>query len=256
MLAAAGVTSVRVHARPVVTIFSTGDEVVPPETETLRPGQVRDATAVGAGRAGRRRGRRPGPRRHRPRRPRRPGERAARGAAGQRHDRGLGRLVGRRARRDRRRGGPARPAGHLVPRPGDQAGQAHPAGRVRPGPEPRPGDRAARQPALGARGVPADRDAAGPPGRRLHGAAAGSLDARAAGAEPGVGHRAARRGPGDGCERGRHAAVRPVGAAVRADRRRRVHRDPRGGDRAGRRHGRGRHPRDAAGEALDTGRQS
>ena len=46
MLAAAGVTSVRVHARPVVTIFSTGDEVVPPETDTLRPGQVRDATAA------------------------------------------------------------------------------------------------------------------------------------------------------------------------------------------------------------------
>jgi molybdopterin molybdotransferase len=46
MLAAAGVTSVRVHARPVVTIFSTGDEVVPPGTAALRPGQVRDATAV------------------------------------------------------------------------------------------------------------------------------------------------------------------------------------------------------------------
>jgi molybdopterin molybdotransferase len=46
MLAAAGVTTVRVHARPVVTIFSTGDEVVPPETETLKPGQVRDATAA------------------------------------------------------------------------------------------------------------------------------------------------------------------------------------------------------------------
>ena len=46
MLAAAGVTSVRVHARPVVTIFSTGDEVVPPDTEALRPGQVRDATAA------------------------------------------------------------------------------------------------------------------------------------------------------------------------------------------------------------------
>jgi len=46
MLAAAGVTSVRVHARPVVTIFSTGDEVVAPETETLKPGQVRDATAA------------------------------------------------------------------------------------------------------------------------------------------------------------------------------------------------------------------
>jgi len=49
MLAAAGVTSVRVHARPVVTIFSTGDEVVPPETQTLRPGQVRDATAAALG---------------------------------------------------------------------------------------------------------------------------------------------------------------------------------------------------------------
>jgi molybdopterin molybdotransferase len=46
MLAAAGVTSVQVHARPVVTIFSTGDEVVSPQTQTLRPGEVRDATAV------------------------------------------------------------------------------------------------------------------------------------------------------------------------------------------------------------------
>jgi molybdopterin molybdotransferase len=46
MLAAAGVTSVRVHARPAVTIFSTGDEVVPPETQALKPGQVRDATAA------------------------------------------------------------------------------------------------------------------------------------------------------------------------------------------------------------------
>jgi molybdopterin molybdotransferase len=46
MLAAAGVTSVTVHARPVVTVFSTGDEVVPPGTAALMPGQVRDATAV------------------------------------------------------------------------------------------------------------------------------------------------------------------------------------------------------------------
>ncbi len=45
MLAAAGVTTAAVHARPVVTIFSTGDEVVPPDTQALRPGQVRDATA-------------------------------------------------------------------------------------------------------------------------------------------------------------------------------------------------------------------
>ena len=46
MLSAAGVTSVSVCARPRVTIFSTGDEVVPPETPELRPGQVRDATAT------------------------------------------------------------------------------------------------------------------------------------------------------------------------------------------------------------------
>ena len=46
MLAAAGVTSVSVTARPRVTVFSTGDEVVPPGTGVLRPGQVRDASAV------------------------------------------------------------------------------------------------------------------------------------------------------------------------------------------------------------------
>ncbi len=46
MLAAAGVTSVTVHKRPVVTIFSTGDEVVPADTPELKPGQVRDATAA------------------------------------------------------------------------------------------------------------------------------------------------------------------------------------------------------------------
>jgi molybdopterin molybdotransferase len=46
MLAAAGLTSLSVHARPHVTIFSTGDEVVPPGTTQLRPGQVRDATAA------------------------------------------------------------------------------------------------------------------------------------------------------------------------------------------------------------------
>ncbi len=46
MLAAAGVTEVAVHRRPRVTVLSTGDEVVPPDTAMLRPGQVRDATAV------------------------------------------------------------------------------------------------------------------------------------------------------------------------------------------------------------------
>jgi len=46
MLAAAGVTWVDVHARPLVGIVSTGDEVVPPETPELAPGQVRDATTA------------------------------------------------------------------------------------------------------------------------------------------------------------------------------------------------------------------
>ena len=44
-LASAGVVTVPVHARPRVGIISTGDEVVPPETAALSPGQVRDATA-------------------------------------------------------------------------------------------------------------------------------------------------------------------------------------------------------------------
>jgi molybdopterin molybdotransferase len=46
MLAAAGVTEVTVHARPRVTIVSTGDELVPPATSDLEIGQVRDSTAV------------------------------------------------------------------------------------------------------------------------------------------------------------------------------------------------------------------
>jgi molybdopterin molybdotransferase len=46
MLAAAGVTTVTVHKKPVITIFSTGDEVVPADTPELKPGQVRDATAA------------------------------------------------------------------------------------------------------------------------------------------------------------------------------------------------------------------
>ena len=41
LLAAAGVTTVTVHTRPRVAIVSTGDEVVPPDTASLAPGQVR-----------------------------------------------------------------------------------------------------------------------------------------------------------------------------------------------------------------------
>jgi molybdopterin molybdotransferase len=46
MLAAAGVVEVSVHRRPRVGILSTGDEVVPPDTVGLTPGQVRDATSA------------------------------------------------------------------------------------------------------------------------------------------------------------------------------------------------------------------
>jgi molybdopterin molybdotransferase len=46
MLAAAGVTDLSVRARPRVTIVSTGDELVQPDTADLDIGQVRDSTAV------------------------------------------------------------------------------------------------------------------------------------------------------------------------------------------------------------------
>jgi molybdopterin molybdotransferase len=46
LLAAAGVAEVRVFARPRVAIVSTGDEVVPPATDALAVGEVRDASAV------------------------------------------------------------------------------------------------------------------------------------------------------------------------------------------------------------------
>ncbi|MEP7047630.1 MAG: gephyrin-like molybdotransferase Glp [Ilumatobacteraceae bacterium] len=49
LLAAAGITMADVHARPRVAIVSTGDEVVPPSTTELVPGQVRDATASALG---------------------------------------------------------------------------------------------------------------------------------------------------------------------------------------------------------------
>jgi len=46
LLAAAGVSTVEVRARPRVAIFSTGDEVVPHETAELLAGQVRDACSL------------------------------------------------------------------------------------------------------------------------------------------------------------------------------------------------------------------
>lgn len=49
MLAACGVLDVAVHAAPRVTVITTGDEIVSPDTVTLLPGQVRDALSVSIG---------------------------------------------------------------------------------------------------------------------------------------------------------------------------------------------------------------
>ncbi|BCJ86372.1 molybdopterin molybdotransferase MoeA [Effusibacillus dendaii] len=51
VLAAAGVSRVKVFAKPVVGILSTGDEIVPPETKQLRPGEVRDVNTITIGAA-------------------------------------------------------------------------------------------------------------------------------------------------------------------------------------------------------------
>ncbi len=48
-LASLGITSMSVYARPVVEIFSTGDEIVAPETTTLPPGKVRDCNGPNLG---------------------------------------------------------------------------------------------------------------------------------------------------------------------------------------------------------------
>jgi molybdopterin molybdotransferase len=46
VLASLGVARPRVRRRPRVAILSTGDEVKPPETSTLQPGQIRDSNRV------------------------------------------------------------------------------------------------------------------------------------------------------------------------------------------------------------------
>jgi molybdopterin molybdotransferase len=47
MLAAAGITEIRAHARPRVTIVSTGDELVAASEQHLETGEVRDSSAPG-----------------------------------------------------------------------------------------------------------------------------------------------------------------------------------------------------------------
>ena len=210
MLAAAGVTSVRVHARPVVTIFSTGDEVVPPQTETLRPGQVRDATAAALAALVTDAGGVPV---HGGIVPDDPGtlEKALRAALGTSDMLVIsaGSSVGARdetATVVARLGQPGIWCHGLAIKPGKPTLLAECARR--------PGDRAPRQPALGARGVPADRDGPGPPARRLHGPAPGSLDPGEAGAEPRLLHRAAGRDPGDGASGGRRRPLFGVSALL------------------------------------------
>lgn len=43
-LAAVGITKVKVYKRPIVSIISTGDEIIPPDTP-VRPGKVRDVNS-------------------------------------------------------------------------------------------------------------------------------------------------------------------------------------------------------------------
>jgi molybdopterin molybdotransferase len=174
MLAAAGITSVAVHARPLVTIFSTGDEVVPPDTAELLPGQVRDAVAIALAALVTEAGGEP-----------RAGgivpddpdalEAALRAALGGSDDPG----------RDRGRGEPSRRARDLVPRCRDKAGEADAAGRLRGS----AGDRASRQSAVRAGGVPADRDGDRAPRRRLHRTARRTGGAGPPGAGRGLGQR-------------------------------------------------------------------
>ena len=106
-----------------MTIFSTGDEVVPPATATLRPGQVRDASAVALAALVSESGGEPVLGGIVPDDPDALETAPSAALSSSRCDRGLGRLLGRCPRRDRHRGRPPGRAGHLVPRPGDQAGK-------------------------------------------------------------------------------------------------------------------------------------
>lgn len=49
LLAACGIAELRVHRAPAVAVIATGDEVVPPQTVGLAPGQVRDALSLSVG---------------------------------------------------------------------------------------------------------------------------------------------------------------------------------------------------------------
>ena len=133
MLAAAGITSVSVQARPQVTVFSTGDEVVPPGTAALRPGQVRDASAVALAAMVAEAGGEPVMGGIVPDDPEALAAALSAALTGSDLIVISAGPVGGGARRDGWRGGPARAARDMVPRPGDQARQTHAAGRLRRG---------------------------------------------------------------------------------------------------------------------------
>ena len=228
LLAAAGVTTLAVHARPRVVILSTGDEVVPPHTAHLRPGQVRDATASAL--AG-----------------------LVRDAGG---DPVLGGIVSdepgaleTRLRevldgadlvvvsagssvgaRDETAGAVAALGDvwchGLAIKPGKPTLLAECAGVPVVG---LPGN-----PLSGTRRVPAGRGAPGVAAGRLRHPAPGALDPRPPRPRPAVGRRTAGRRAGRGAGRDRRAHLRPVCAAIRAHPRRRLPR------RAGTRHRPGR----------------
>jgi len=61
MLAALGITELDVHARPVVSILATGDELIAPDADAVGPGQVRDALSSSVGALVREAGGRPQP---------------------------------------------------------------------------------------------------------------------------------------------------------------------------------------------------
>ena len=146
---------VAVHARPASRSSPPATRSCPPYDARAgaRPGARRHRVGAGRardrrrGRAGRSPGSCPTTAARSPRRP-------ARGAAARRPGRGLGRHRSVGAR-DETAGAVAALGDDLVPRTRDPARQADAARRVRR----RAGDRAARQPAVGARRVPARRRA-------------------------------------------------------------------------------------------------
>uniref|UniRef100_H2Y4D7 MoaB/Mog domain-containing protein n=1 Tax=Ciona savignyi TaxID=51511 RepID=H2Y4D7_CIOSA len=46
ILASVGATTVKVHQKPTVAVFSTGSELASPETESLGPGEIRDSNRI------------------------------------------------------------------------------------------------------------------------------------------------------------------------------------------------------------------